>query len=35
MRKVQGSTPAATGYSQFGEGSVKLIVLFNDPTDVE
>jgi Di-haem oxidoreductase, putative peroxidase len=27
--------PAATGYPQYGHGSIKLTVLFNDPTDVE
>jgi mono/diheme cytochrome c family protein len=27
--------PATTGFPQFGHGSIKLTVLFNDPTDVE
>jgi hypothetical protein len=27
--------PAAPGFPQFGHGSIKLTVLFNDPTDVE
>jgi hypothetical protein len=27
--------PAATGFPQFGHGSIKLTVLFDDPTDVE
>jgi hypothetical protein len=27
--------PAATGYPQFGHGSIKLTVLFNDPADPE
>jgi CxxC motif-containing protein (DUF1111 family) len=27
--------PAAIGFPQFGHGSIKLTVLFNDPTDVE
>ncbi len=27
--------PSATGFPQAGHGSIKLTVLFNDPTDVE
>jgi hypothetical protein len=27
--------PATPGFPQFGQGSIKLAVLFNDPTDVE
>ena len=27
--------PSLTDYPQFGHGSIKLTVLFNDPTDIE
>jgi len=27
--------PAKTNFSQYGHGSIKLTVLFNDPTDLE
>ena len=27
--------PTKTGFPQFGHGSIKLTVLFNDPTDLE